>query len=323
MDYSYTEVLLAELDNLGLNNRELADACGLRLSELQQQENTAVLVETAIDKIGDTGLGLRLGRRLNLLSHGVVGYALMSSATIGDLLKVLIQYNRLLAPEMKFELHHQGDTVALRAIANGSVTRRFNRFAMESFFASVHSCAALLLPADRHRSFQQFHYPAPPYLNLYNEIYDQQVTFDAEASQLLMPATSLDIPLSMANPAAEVIFKQQCDALLSEYDKEKRVSARVMEELFDRRGDFPRCNQIAERLHMSESTLRRKLKAEGVTFQGVLDQVRTQLAYEYLGSTRLPVAEVARLLGFDDATNFRRSFRRWSGQTPSAYRDSL
>jgi len=74
---------------------------------------------------------------------------------------------------------------------------------------------------------------------------------------------------------------------------------------------------------MSESTMRRKLRAEESTFQGVLDRVRTQLAYEYLGSTRLPVAEIARLLGFDDVTNFRRSFRRWSGLTPSAYRDSL
>ena len=71
---------------------------------------------------------------------------------------------------------------------------------------------------------------------------------------------------------------------------------------------------------MSESTLQRHLAKEGVRYQQMLDQVRYRLAREYLQGTTLPVAEIASLTGFSDAANFRRSFRRWSGTTPSAFR---
>jgi len=71
---------------------------------------------------------------------------------------------------------------------------------------------------------------------------------------------------------------------------------------------------------MSESTLQRRLAKEGCKFQQLLDQVRYRLAMEYLQGTHLPVTEVALLLGYSSAANFRRSFKRWSGVTPADIR---
>lgn len=73
---------------------------------------------------------------------------------------------------------------------------------------------------------------------------------------------------------------------------------------------------------MSNTTLWRKLKGENTSYQMLLDQVRELLARRYLQDTILPVSEVAELVGFDDRTNFRRAFRRWTGQTPSEMRES-
>jgi AraC-like DNA-binding protein len=99
------------------------------------------------------------------------------------------------------------------------------------------------------------------------------------------------------------------------------VSERVQEVLLQSGTEFPNSMRVAKQLHMSESTLQRRLAKEGYKFQQLLDQVRNKLANEYLTSTQLPVNEIAALLGFSDAANFRRSFKRWSQKTPTMVRN--
>ena len=92
--------------------------------------------------------------------------------------------------------------------------------------------------------------------------------------------------------------------------------------MFSARLDFPTCATVAERLYMSESTLQRRLAAEGVRYQSLLDQVRYKLAVEYLQKTRLPISEIALLLGYGNPGKLRRTFKRWSGYRPSQLRQS-
>ena len=87
-------------------------------------------------------------------------------------------------------------------------------------------------------------------------------------------------------------------------------------------GEFPTLEEMSQRLKMGSRTLRRRLVKENLTYQQILDDVRYRLAREYLHGTILPVTEIAELLGFSDAANFRRSFRRWSDKTPSQFRMS-
>ena len=78
--------------------------------------------------------------------------------------------------------------------------------------------------------------------------------------------------------------------------------------------------EIAARLHMSPSTLQAKLARRGVSFQGVLDGTRHELALGYVTQSRLSITEIAFMLGFSDVSNFNRAFRRWVGKAPSEYR---
>ena len=77
---------------------------------------------------------------------------------------------------------------------------------------------------------------------------------------------------------------------------------------------------MAEQLHLSERTLKRRLSAEGTSFRKLADQVRAQLAEQYLNNTGLTVADIAALVGYDDVSNFRTAFRRWFSTTPQNYR---
>ena len=323
MDDQLATTLLDELQDLGVQPAQLVKRSGLHYSELKQTENIAVLADVALELAGDIGLGLRYGRRLNLPAHGVIGYALMSSGTVSELLNVIIRYNRLLAPDIDVRLHKQDDFVALRATTKGVSTYRIDQFFMEAFFASVSTCAAFLFPNSTNVGIQQFHFPQPAYQDLYRQVFNNQLEFAADYSQMLIPAELMDVTLGMAHPAAETLFRKQCDERLKSLNQKQRVSASVLESLLHRRGGFPRIGEVAARLNTSESSLRRKLSAEGTSFQALLDQVRLQLAHEYLETTRMPVSEIAWLLGFDDTANFRRAFKRWTGKTPSSYRESI
>ena len=71
---------------------------------------------------------------------------------------------------------------------------------------------------------------------------------------------------------------------------------------------------------MSAPTLRRRLKAENVTFQELKDQCRCEAAIAYLSRPDLSINAVATLMGFTDPSAFHRSFKKWTGMPPGEYR---
>jgi AraC-like DNA-binding protein len=79
---------------------------------------------------------------------------------------------------------------------------------------------------------------------------------------------------------------------------------------------------IAGKLGVSRQTLFRKLKAEGVTFERVLDELRYRMAADYLGARKVSVNETAYLVGFSEPAAFSRAFKRWSGSSPRELRAS-
>lgn len=316
---NYLILFLRLLDDIGVDSQAVVRATGVTLQQLERSSQADAIVQQALRETDMEGLGLSFGQRLNITSHGVFGYALMSSANVGDALKLLLQYNRILVPEMTVELVSAGEEVALRGSAR-QLRPEVERFFIESFFTAVLTSAAFLLGEQEVDLALRLDYPAPSYADRYLEFFGPAVQFNATASELVVARSTLAIPITTANAAAETIFLGQCDALLKQLGDKEAVSARVQHLLLRRRGDFPGVTQVASQLHMSVSTLHRKLQGEGSSFQSLLDQVRYHLAGQYLVETQLPVAEIGRLVGYDDVTNFRRAFRRWSATTPSLWR---
>ncbi|GAA2031163.1 AraC family transcriptional regulator [Nocardiopsis rhodophaea] len=87
-------------------------------------------------------------------------------------------------------------------------------------------------------------------------------------------------------------------------------------------GGVPAAHEVAARLNMSPQTLRRHLRAEGVSFREIRDRVLRDAAVSALADGGWSVAEVAEHLGFSEASAFQRAFKRWAGTTPGAYRSA-
>lgn len=86
--------------------------------------------------------------------------------------------------------------------------------------------------------------------------------------------------------------------------------------------ELPSAEEVAYRLHMSVSTLRRRLLEEDTSYQKIKDECRKVAALNYMNSPQLSISDVAGLMGFDEPSAFFRSFKKWTGMTPGEYRRS-
>ena len=77
---------------------------------------------------------------------------------------------------------------------------------------------------------------------------------------------------------------------------------------------------FAKMLNLSPRTYRRRLANEDQSYQQLLDKVRAEHATRYLQNTRLPMSSIAFLVGFNDASNFRRAYHKWTGHSPREVR---
>jgi len=147
-----------------------------------------------------------------------------------------------------------------------------------------------------------------------------EVRSDAAGWRLSFPRAWLALPTLTPDAAAHRSALQLCEQQLA-LSQQGSLTQRIRLRLLACEGHFPRVEAMAELERVSARTLIRRLGEEGTRYQVLLDHTRADLACWMLVQTRLPVEAIAARLGFADPSNFSRTFRRWCGQTPRAYRD--
>ena len=322
---TYVEALLGLAEELGVPRAQLLDEARVRPELLDNPQGRLafadyhVLAGCALSRCEEPALGLLLGQRLNLSTHGILGYAVLSSATLGKAIQFALRYYRVLGLTYELEMVEQDSRVELRAIESMPLGA-LGRFIAEGLFASLYSIAHFLLGERLQGIEVGFAHTAPSYAARYEQVFGVPAAFERPYHYLSMPAAYLARPMALANPATVKMCEQQCEALLAGLDVRDDLMTRLRRLLLARPGDFPDLPSAACALHTRGRSLRRHLAKMGSSYQQVLDEVRKNLALQYLTTTHLPLYEIAYLLGFNDPSNFRRAFRKWTGKPPSDYR---
>ncbi len=316
----------AVLREFGANPNEVLRKAGLPVNlfddpdELISFRDRAHLFKVCMDSTSCNHFGLLVGQREGLSCLGLVGYLVRHSPDVQTALESLVHY---------FHLHAQGSLVLFdkeqdQVFLGYSIYSEQLEVAGQITDAAIaiicnilqELCGSTWRPTDVLLSHRQ-----PENVRPYRKFFGRVVRFNMPRSGVYFPAHWLHQPVQGADSELHRLLEKQVRQLESRYsdDFAEQVRLVVRDALLTSHATIERVSGI---FSINSRTMHRRLKAQGTSFQSILDECRFQIAKQMLESSDLSHAEIATLLGYSDARGFSRAFRRWSGVNPSSWREA-
>jgi len=322
----YVRLMLELGAKWGLDEAQVLAGTGISATAVHDPEarfssqQSFRLVRNIVRLSGREGIGFEFGLYIKPTAHGFLGYAVMGSATLRNAAELLQKYLRLRLSDITLMPTLEGSTVVVTTV-DAHPLGPLRHAIYEAFFTMLYRHGCFLAGVEREPGVEFcFDWPEPPYFADYREQLPT-VRFSQPANQLRIPLALLDKAVLTADSAAVRQSLQAMERELAELGTApENIVARVRGELKPDADGYPSLDAVAARLHVSSSTLKRRLQAGGTRFQDLLDEVRRQDALRLMRNSSLELQEIGRLLGFSDPACFTRAFRRWTQQTPSAWR---
>lgn len=320
----YLLLLCQHLHTRGISSEQVLAGTELGLAELEhpnRQVPLALCLKVFANTqrlLPDPGLGLHLGQLLNIRSHGFLGYAVLSSRTIGEATDLAVRYFRTRTSLLEIRLFREGEMAVIQLderVPLGSIKVMVLDALISLFMVCGQQVTGRKFNAEIRLSYpEQAHHAA-----LRAQLGDR-LSFDCAFTQVRFPRVGLQIPLGLPDPQLLAMAKVQCEAELQRLHDEGGLLPDVRRITKLRLAETATLESVANDLHLSPRTLRRRLAELGTSFQMILEQLRRGRAVELLLHSGLSVDQIATELGYLDPSNFGRAFRRWTGQSPRAYR---
>lgn len=263
---------------------------------------------------------LRAGQRQRISDFGVYGYAMATSPTLGDAIRFGRKHLALAGPVLRITFELRGNLGVLRS-HNPQSLGNVLPFVAEFWRSSMTALLSRILEAPFPSTAMYFPYEAPRYAKAYRSTFACPVYFDSDIMEWHFDASVLEAPCPNASTMTAGIFRDFCERIVSSGEGQTSLQREVRAACLNTQGRQVTAASVAATLGLSLRTFHRRLRAEGTTFQRLLDEVRSSVAIEYLVNTTMPVEEIGNRLGMPDASNFRKAFRRWTGRSPGTYRD--
>lgn len=161
----------------------------------------------------------------------------------------------------------------------------------------------------------------PDDVEYYQTLFQSDVKFSQHGNALVFPSSYLEMPLVQNEDSLRSFLKTAPYQLLVMVDNDNSLKSRIISILGkDFSQEMLSAEEVASMLHMSVSTMRRRLTDEDTSFQQIKDECRKEAAITYINAPQLSFNEIAALMGFEEPSAFYRSFKKWTGMTPGEYR---
>jgi AraC-like DNA-binding protein len=315
----------------GADRDALLGAAGLSTADVADLDNRiplpryVALIQAGIALLNDPALALRYGEAVRMQEISIVGLICEACETTAEVGIQLNRYGRLVFDEDGDEysmvrVKQKNDGFWLQATSR---TFNGNYLVMEAEMARLVWNTRIMFAAhpdfrtDMFPSAIAFTHPEPSYRAEYDRIFGVPITFGAEWNALKFDPQFLTLRQPPVSRYVFGVLSERANMLLKELESAKTTRGQVEGLLIPilHKGDHS-IDRVAEKMGMSRPTLYRKLKAEGVTFEKLLDELRHKMALHYLDGKKVSVNETAYLVGFSDPSAFSRAFRRWTGKSP-------
>jgi len=314
----------------GMPPQVFLESSGLPLSALIQPQARIghhafeQVIANVLAFFPDPLFAIEYGKRLSISKHGMLGFAAQSSSNLMEAAGLLVQYiNTRTGGGEEFELVLKEDYASLRLRPGDSaVDESLARFHAITTFINLESLGRWLTGKQE----EQVHTEINLTFESAGEVPASalspglQLNFNAMVNEMRLPLSFLSEPLPHANPELASVAQAECEAEMIRLGVKTDVAAMVRGQIRDTSGRLPTIDSVADGLHMSARTLKRKLHDVGTTYQKIKDSERFRKAIHLLEVTEYSMEKVAEELGYSNASNFNKAFKGWAELSPSEYR---
>lgn len=325
---SLTQTIVRTLQHMGINNTDQlltsVDIDPLQLDNTDNRipfENQQKFWMLAYEAAGTDDFPILFAQQSQFATFNMAGHIATNVKTMGDSWDATEKYQELAGQGGKASIHRTDTTVIMSYLP----------FAPNNPSSDVRSCSILSAIINIGRWMigpiytplkVEFSIAPPADISLYQKFFKcpllfnqtvNRITFDREIENIRIPYANLEVLKMMREKADKIIVELNADDSFS-----RQVSLLITSTLMH---EEPDKTVIAAQLNISPRTLQRKLAKEDTSYQQLLDQIRYQLAQNYLQDTQLTVTDIAYMLGFTEPSAFYRAFKKWHGMTPGQYRE--
>ncbi len=245
---------------------------------------------------------------------------IIHAKTLGQALERAQQFYSLFGPDWSMTISHDVHEAHLRLHIPQAVD--VDHFLTENLLMIWQGLVCWLVGRAVVIERMKFSYPQPKHVDEYSALFSARtLQFDCADTEMIFAADYLALPIRQTEETLEEFLKASPAQLLVQPHNTTSVTYRIRELLkahIDT--DMPTLDEVADLLHMSSQTVRRRLTAENKSFQGIKDNLRRDIAIHLLSAKQLSLDDVAQRTGFSETSTFHRAFKKWTGVTPGLYR---
>lgn len=270
-------------------------------------------------ELGDEFFGLDR-RNMKVGSFALITHATLGSRNLGAALRRMLLAFATVLDDIHGEVSVEGDE-AILTIHNRIKGTDARRYAEETFLIMVHGLLCWLGGRRIALTRADFAFPKPAHAAEHGVMFTLALGYDAPRTTIRFAAPVLKARVVQHGDATRAFLREAPQSVFLKYKNADSWSARLRRRLRQADGArWPVLEEVAAEFLVAPSTLARRLEAEGTSYQEVKDEVRRDLAIHHLYETSLTVGDIATALGFEDASAFRRAFKKWTKARPASYR---
>jgi AraC-like DNA-binding protein len=322
-------VLRGSADGRGRRASMPTPPATLAVPDLDARVPISVLAETWRDLLRrdpDPALGLRVGRRIDVRSLGLVGYIAASSRTLGDALDRVSRYYRLLHEGVDCRIE-RGDGRTTILLHDQVARHASPRHEVDVRLAALLAGCREITKRDIVPDGVSFPYPRPRRIEQYRRTFRTgRLYFDQPRAAVVLPTSALGHSVWSADDTlAFYLERLATEAIAGLGTGSSGPFAAHVTDAIGRilQSEMPTIATVGALLGLRPRTVQHRLRSEGTTFAALLDDVRRAQAERLLRAGQATIEEIATRLGYSEPSTFYRAFRRWRGTTPARFRANL
>jgi AraC-like DNA-binding protein len=314
------------LESYGVDPAVLFEQAGLDAQKLYdanaryRDSRLYKLWQLAVEATGDPYIGLRVASYWHPSAAHALGYAWLASATLKDALERTVRYYRMMTDKEELTLTESEEEFRLIIENPASDYPTAPEDLDASFAALIHLCRMCHGESFNPRRITMGR-PSLPDPAPFAEHFRAPIQYSGNENSVCFDKVDALTALPTANAEVARANEKIVQEYLARFDRSSvamQVRARLTEQLSS---GHTTQESIADALHMSLRSLQRRLNNEDTSYKSLLDETRRELAAHYMAESHRSINEITYLLGFSEPSNFSRAFRRWTGKSPSAYRE--